>query len=209
MAGSEQLHAWSGAFGDAYTERCAIDWRSRQQAWQRMLEGLNIASVLEVGCNRAHNLTCIQHVLANGSFAVGVEVNDRAARHAAGAVSQARIVRGAAPNLPFLDHSFDLVFTAGVLIHIPESALRDVLQSIGRLSRHYVLAIEYHAEEDHSILYRGHEQLLWKRNFRGHYSSEFPHWKILREGFWEKADGFDRTHWHLFEKPARALPEQA
>jgi hypothetical protein len=46
----KQLEAWKGKFGDAYTDRNQIDWHVRLPAFQKMVEGLSIQRVLEVGC---------------------------------------------------------------------------------------------------------------------------------------------------------------
>jgi len=58
-----QLEVWEGEFGKAYTDRNVIDWRTRLPAFQQMLGGLPIKRVLEVGCNRGHNLVCLAELL--------------------------------------------------------------------------------------------------------------------------------------------------
>jgi len=44
-------------------------------------------------------------------------------------------VQGDAASLPFRDDSFDLVFTSGMMIHIPPNLLKDVSREIIRVSR--------------------------------------------------------------------------
>jgi pseudaminic acid biosynthesis-associated methylase len=196
-----QLDVWQGDFGDAYTDRNQVDWRRRLPAFRHMLGGLGLERVLEVGCNRGHNLVALRHLLGEGADLVGVEPND----HALGLARRtgaATFLDGQILDLPFADGAFDLVFTAGVLIHIAPEHLPGALRSLHRCSRRYLLAIEYGAEAETAVPYRGHDDLLWKRNFLAHYRAEFPDLALLRQGFWGPEDGFDRAHWWLLEKPS-------
>lgn len=199
---SSQLAFWRGGFGEAYTQRNLIDWRTRVAAFQRMLSGLPIKCVLEIGCNRGHNLVAIAELLGEGSTVVGVEPSPYAVKSAKASSPNPCIVLGHTFNLPFKDGHFDLAFTAGVLIHIAMSDLSKALEEIHRVSGRYILAIEYFAEEETMIRYRGHENLLWKRDCRRHYQDQFPDLTLISSGFWGRDDGFDRTHWWLLEKNA-------
>jgi pseudaminic acid biosynthesis-associated methylase len=198
---TEQLDTWRGTFGREYTERNIVDWRSRLPAFREALESLRIDHVLEVGCNRGHNLVAISELCGPETRVVGVEPATYAARIARSETGLKRILLGQALALPFSDHVFDLVFTAGVLIHIPLSQLPSALAEIYRVSRRYILAVEYFAEKETVIAYRGHTDLLWKRNFKEHFESLFPHLHPVRSGHWNRSDGFDQTTWWLFEKP--------
>jgi pseudaminic acid biosynthesis-associated methylase len=199
---SRQLAAWEGDFGTQYTDRNSADWRTRLPAFKHMLAGLALDRVLEVGCNRGHNLVTIAECLDGDVEVVGVEPNRHALELARAASPRVTVLRGHARDLPFKDGYFDLVFTAGVLIHVALSDLAAVLSEICRASRRYVLAIEYFADVETPIVYRGHEALLWKRDFLAHYQSAFPVLQLRRHGFWGPEDGFDRTHWWLLEKAA-------
>jgi pseudaminic acid biosynthesis-associated methylase len=196
----EPLKVWEGEFGEAYTNRNVIDYRVRLPAFGQMLEGLTIRSVLEVGCNRGHNLTVMTELLGDESHVVGLEPNRYALELARAANVKAGLLRSHAFDLPFRDGCFDLVFTAGVLIHIPLADLPRALSELYRVSMRYVLAVEYFAEEETPIPYRDSEDLLWKRDFLSHYESSFPALTMIRSGYCGVEDGFDRTHWWLFEK---------
>lgn len=198
-AGS-QLRAWEGEFGTAYTERNVADWRSRLPAFRRALEGLALSRILEVGCNRGHNLVTVAEIVGPAVEVVGVEPNHHALALAWQAGPQVTAVHGHVFNLPFEADAFDLVFTAGVLIHVALEHLAAALQEIHRVSRRYILAIEYFAAEETAIEYRGRWDLLWKRDFLAHYERQFSNLRLLRDGFWGPEDGFDRTHWWLLEK---------
>jgi len=197
-----QLQAWEGDFGDSYTDRNMLDWRLRVPAFREMLAGLSIQRLLEVGCNRGHNLVALADMLG-GEDIVGVEPNEHALALARAATTRAGFLHGNVFDLPFKDGFFDLVFTAGVLIHLPAADLPAALAEIHRVSRRYVLAIEYFAEHETAIPYRGRDDLLWKRDFCRSYQEQFPGLQVVKSGYWTIEQGFDRTHWWLFEKTAR------
>jgi pseudaminic acid biosynthesis-associated methylase len=194
-----QLDVWQGDFGKAYTDRNVIDWQKRLPAFRHMLDGLALHRVLEVGCNRGHNLVALRHLLGAEVDLVGVEPNPYAL-DLARATGAATVLPASALSMSFEEGAFDLVFTAGVLIHIPPADLASSLQAILRRSRRYVLAIEYAATEDTVIPYRGHSELLWKRDFLKHYQTLCSDLTLLRHGYWDADQGFDRATWWLLEK---------
>jgi len=198
---SPQLAAWEGDFGTQYTDRNVADWRTRLPAFRHMLGGLRLGRVLEVGCNRGHNLLTLVECLDADADVIGVEPNRQALELARAASPRVAVVRGHALELPFKDGYFDLVLTAGVLIHVTLGDLVAVLHELHRVTRRYILAIEYFADEETPVVYRGHEALLWKRDFLAHYRSQFPSLQLRRQGYWGPEAGFDRTHWWLLEKP--------
>ncbi len=63
-----------------------------------------------------------------------------------------------------------------------------------------MLAIEYFSEEEEVVNYRGHADLLWKRNYLKIYQQAFDDLKLIRNGYWDNEKGFVRSHWWLFEK---------
>lgn len=195
-----QLKAWSGEFGRAYTDRNVIDWRVRLPAFQTMLSGLSLDRVLEVGCNRGHNLLALSHLLGAQTDIVGVEPNQYAVEIARSMSAKVAVLHGDIFNLPFRDAYFDLVFTSGVLIHIPQDSLHTAIRRMGRASRRFFLAVEYFAEEETPILYRGSTDLLWKRNFPDHFRACLPGHSLVRSGYWGPEDGFDRAHWWLLDR---------
>lgn len=197
---TRQLNAWEGEFGTAYTERNVVDWQQRLPAFRQMLDGLSLPRVLEVGCNRGHNLVLLAELLGESCDIVGVEPNRHALKLARLATPEVGVLHGNAFDLPFKDSSVDLVFTAGVLIHIDPAELPAALAELHRVSRRYILCIEYFAEEETPVTYRGQEGLLWKRDFLGCFQVQFPGIELIRHGYWGPDSGFDRTHWWLMEK---------
>ena len=197
---TQQLKFWKSEFGQAYTDRNAIDSRTRLSAFQQMLNALPIKRVLEVGCNRGHNLVTLAELLRDDNDIIGIEPNTYALQRARAASVKIAPLYGHAFDIPFKDKYFDLVFTCGVLIHISLDDLPKALREIYRVSERYVLAIEYFAEEETAIQYRGHNDLLWKRNFLAHYQRHFPDLMLIRSGYWGPEHGFDRAHWWLLQK---------
>lgn len=197
---TRQLGEWQGKFGKAYTERNAVDWQERVDGWRTMLGGLELPRVLEVGCNRGHNLVALSHVLGGDVELVGIEPNPFALGIARSASPRVGALSGDIFDLPFKDGCFDLVFTAGVLIHIALPDLPKALAELHRVSRRYLLAAEYFAEQETVIDYRGHNDLLWKRDFLRHYQQQFPGLKLVRTGYLDHPC-WDRTTFWLLEKP--------
>lgn len=201
---TDQLRVWENEFGRAYTDRNVIDWSARLTAFANILQGLPVKLVLEVGCNRGHNLVALADILDPDTDIIGVEPNRYALELARQASSKVGVLHGHAFDIPFKDGYFDLVFTAGVLIHISLADLPLALAEIYRVSRRYILAIEYFAETETVIQYRGYDNLLWKRNFVHCYQSQFPDLALRGNGYLGAEQGFDRSHWWLMEKTTGA-----
>lgn len=197
---TSQVKIWEGEFGEAYTDRNVLDYHTRLPAFQSMVSELSIKRVLEVGCNRGHNLVTLTKILGEDCKVVGVEPNRYALELARASSTKIGVLPGYVWDLPFKDGYFDLVFTANVLIHVKLSDLAGALAEIYRVSKRYILAIEYFAKEETPIFYRGHDDLLWKRDFLMHYRRQFPNLTLIRAGYWGPEAGFDRSHWWLLEK---------
>ena len=197
---SDQLKVWESDFGTAYTDRNKADWQARVPVFRRILDGLPIRRVLEVGCNRGHNLVALADLLGPEAEVVAVEPNQYARETARASSPKIAVLRGNAYDLPVRDGYFDLAFTSGVLIHIPLAELPVALREIHRVTSRYILAIEYFAAQETAIPYHGHAELLWKRDFPAHYQALWPDLKIIRTGYLDAEADFDQTHWWLFEK---------
>lgn len=202
---NEQSEVWAGEFGDQYTERNKIDHRRHLPIWIDVVSELDpsyhIYSILEVGCNRGHNLKALEDFLRiNYSPVVGIDVNEYAlskARRSGCTVQQGNIL-----NLPFAANSFDLVFTMGVLIHISPDNLPQAVKEMYRVSRRFILAIEYPAEVEEVVQYHGRDDLLWKRDFSKVFLGAYPEMRVRKHWRWggEYSSFYDRLDGWLFEK---------
>lgn len=186
---------WSGNFGEAYIERNRIDWRPRVEFWQSAVEFCTPATVFEFGCNIGLNLHAIQSVAPNTEL-YGVDVNLKAINEARGHGFEVQQVGQHGLAGLYEPGSMDLVFTAGVLIHIAPPDLERTMRDLIDLSGRYVLAIEYHADQEEEIEYRGHQGALWKRPYGALYVNLGLN--LLSQG---PAGGFDNCEYYLLEKP--------
>jgi pseudaminic acid biosynthesis-associated methylase len=189
---------WSGEFGDQYVGRNLDAGEGRDRFWYELLDRLTPTSVLEIGCNVGANLRWIVDRLPAHDV-YGIDVNERALRTIRSRLD-INAVWSPARELPFRDRRFDLVFTAGVLIHQPEAALPLVMGEAVRTSRNYVLALEYGAEETVEVPYRGQTGALFKRNYGRLYHEWFHELELLDEGVLGIDDGWDDVSWWLLRR---------
>jgi len=181
---------WEGEFGDEYTKRNRVDWQRRIPFWKKLLLTIGARSILEYGCGSGWNLSAIKRSFSDIALA-GVEINKSATYETTqcGFAVYDNIGRA---------YKYDLVFTAGVLIHTAPEDLGDVMLKIIEHSREYVLAIEYFAEKETPIEYWGSMDKLWKRNYGQLY--EDLGLTQIEDGFLDRPAGFDNCHWGLFKK---------
>ena len=196
-----QSEAWEGEFGNAYTARNRVDWQKRVPFWSDILYRTGARSILEVGCNAGWNLTAIRRA-APWARPIGIDINPRAIMKACTAGHDAWL--DTIGNRADINADcYELVFTAGVLIHVPPQELEQTMRDIVRASNRWVLAIEYGAEREEEILYRGRPGLLWKRPFGELYQAMGlkPVWVPYVLG---PDQGFDNCTVYLLEKPVPA-----
>ncbi len=205
---TSQSSFWRGEFGDAYTERNLISpefLSARIALWGRIMETLAGAppeSILEVGANLGINLQALGYLTSAELFAVEPNALARAHLLESQVVPADNIKDCLAHDLNFREGSIDLVFTSGVLIHIhPENLLRSCSE-IYRVSRRYIVCIEYFSDKPEEIPYRGHEGVLFKRDFGSFWIDNFPDLETRDYGFvWKRVTGLDNLTWWVFEKP--------
>ena len=192
---------WAGSFGDAYLARNLAAGAGRGEFWDSLLQAFPVRSVLEVGCSGGANL---QWIAAKCEVAHGVDVSRRALEVLSRAVPAAKGFLAEAQSLPFPGAAYDLVFTAGVLIHQPESSLVRVMSELVRVSCRYVLSLEYAAAETEPVPYRGQDDALFRRNYETLYREWFPQLRLVKRGFLPASSGWDDVTWWLFEKPQQS-----
>lgn len=204
---STQLESWRGLFGNAYTERNAVTaerlriyTRAYAAIWQHIATDPP-ASILECGCNVGIGLRALSNITSAELSAI--EPNDKARAIAAssGVAPKSRIVEGIVQDIPFPDNSFELAFTSGVLIHVSPDDLDAALSELARVSRKYVLMIEYYSKNLEEIDYRGQHEMLWKADYGALFMEKNPGWRPIEAGFfWNETTGFDDSNWWLFRR---------
>ncbi len=204
---SNPLGAWAGKFGDAYVDRndyAAWKLAPGVESFRRMIGGLCLGSILEVGSNIGLNLMFIDGLFNKKVKLHGVEPNEKAF---ARLITHPTLNLAGAWNcsgfdLPLPDASIDLVFTSGVLIHIAPEALGQMTDEIVRVSGKYILCNEYFSHVPQEIPYHGEQGLLFKRDFGAFYQDRYPFLKIVDYGFlWmPEIKIFDNLNCWLFDK---------
>lgn len=189
---SSQLSHWQGQFGVDYADRNVVDPGSRVEGFNQMLHGLGIESVLEVGCNRGHNLAALGSL---GYIASGVEPGGYARALAQEQGLDAH--DGTLYDIPYTDRSFDLVFTSGVLIHVPPERLLEGLAEMSRVTSRYLLCVEYHAATDTELRYRGLDGMLWCRDHTAALA-RLHGFTVIRCG--DAPEGFDGASFAIAER---------
>ena len=186
----KQKEWWGGEGGDSYHQRNWVDWQLRVPFFRNVLEKTGARSVLEFGCGPGWSLSACQRIDPNLET-WGVEINEPARDQA---------ICAGVPAHNSLQHArrCELVFTGGCLIHIPPDEINNVMKSLIEKSYRYVMCIEYEAEEETEIEYRGEMGLLWKRPYIEMYRSLGL--TLLDKGKLQQDVGFDNCTYGLFTK---------
>lgn len=187
---------WSGQFGKDHMERNR-DTRERHEVLSNILKDCDIDTVLEVGCNIGLNLIAIRDLFGPIGL-YGIDIYEDAVDEANASGLKCSV--GVARELEFPDSSIDLVFTAGVLIHQPLDMLEKCMSEIVRVSKKYVLAIEYFDPSFKEIPYRGNERALFKGDYGRMYMDLFPQLKLIGGGKIPLSKCWDDVTYWLFEK---------
>lgn len=180
----KQKEIWSSDFGQEYTDRniyspseLNVFYKkefniSREKMNQEFLSSYinKDSKILEIGCNVGNQLRLLQDMGYKSLY--GIELQDYAVQKAKSLTREINIIQGIGDDIPFRDNYFDLVFTSGVLIHIPPQLIKETMKEIYRVSKKYIWGFEYFSTEYTEIKYRDKEELLWKGDFSKLYCEE-------------------------------------
>ena len=192
---------WSGDFGNAYTRRQVNTSAARQDIWCMVLPR-HVDSILEVGANVGGNLEAISQFSTAELYAT--EPNELARQKLNESGLCVQVTDDPASKLRFDDNAIDLVFTCGVLIHIPPDQLAASLHEIHRVAHRWIICAEYFAPSEEMIPYRGHDNALWRRDYGGLYLDQFPDLRCNSCMFaWRRMTGLDNLTFWVFEKGQR------
>lgn len=227
------LNQWATEFGDEYSKRCDVDPEKRVDIYEKIFDNFKWdkpeRKILELGANRGHNLVAIETVL-NLECRLFCQQTERSKMmieyEQRGFWLGTPIIRGVEPNrsaialsdrpesisvgnlydIPYIDNAFDVVFTSGVLIHIPRKGLEKAIQEMARVSSKYVMMIEYESKEEEGRHYREFDKDgVWSRDFGKELETVLPDWKLVKKvpvkELGDDGWGFtDCTVW-IYEKP--------
>ena len=204
----ENLKKWEGELGDRYTERndsTEDNIESRAELFFEIINKMrcNPKSIAEIGAGGGANLQALRRLLGKSVELTAVEPNQiaREAIIANHDCDVARTIYGSAGDIPLADSSVGMVFTSGVLIHIPPEKLGRAMDEIHRVSSRWIVAIEYFNPDLIGVHYRDEDGLLWKGDYGSMYLDRFPDLRCISYGFsWKRESGLDNVTWWIFEK---------
>jgi pseudaminic acid biosynthesis-associated methylase len=204
------IDEWKSSFGNEYQQRNASNWKSIKNRSRLFGDILNCmensckafpTSVLEIGAGAGDNLRAIDMIYERTKTPIKLMACDPN-RRACEQLSDIAITTNC--NLKSLSYDndvADLVFTSGVLIHIPPNELDKALSEIYRTSKRWILAIEYFNDTPDEIEYRSMNGMLWRRDWGEKWLGNYPSLKPIGYGFaWKRLTGLDNITWFLFEK---------
>ncbi len=186
------MKEWMGDFGKKYTNRNALTLDEMNEMYRKKFgmsrEDLNNLfidkinrniKILEVGSNIGNQLLLLQKMGFKNLYCI--EINKYAVEFSKSRTKNINITQGSAFDIPFKDKYFDLVFTSGLLIHIPPPDINLVLNEIYRCTKEYIWGFEYYEEKYTEIIYRGKKDLLYKANFPQLYLDLFKDVKLIKD----------------------------
>lgn len=155
---------------------------------------LGARSVLEVGCNVGNNLKDFP-----SDFRVcGIDLNKYALEKARKRFPNFEFKLASADKIPYHDNSFDLVFTRTVLIHIPEHIMKKTMDEMYRVSKKWIMNMEFYNDTETMINWQRGKDLLWYRNMKRRWSGYNV--KILKDADITKDVDIDNTRMTVVEK---------
>ena len=200
---NEQEKFWMDTFGTEYIDRNKLEklLPANINLFAKILSKCSqISSVLELGCNIGANLKALE-LLSPQIKLNGVEINKNAVSLARGEFPGSNIVEQSI--IEPLNCPSDLVFTKTVLIHISPEKLVNVYKNLYENALKYIFVAEYYNPNPIDVLYRGHKDKLFKRDFCGELLDRYPSLELVDYGFNYHRDPVfpqDDINWFLMKK---------
>lgn len=211
MAKTAQEEVWSGDFGKEYTDRNILNpdeldqlyiknyGISRTKLNEEFLADLNLHRILEVGCNVGNQLFLLKKMGYKDLW--GIELQDYAVEIARTRTTGLNIVKGSAFDIPFKNNFFDMVFTAGVLIHISPEDVEKALNEMYRCTSRYIWGFEYYSTNVYeTVKYRGKDNLLWKTDYSKLFLERFTDLQLIHKKILKYKDNENLDIMYLLEK---------
>ena len=200
---TKQEEFWVGDFGNEYSNRNQGVQLVNSNIYlfnQIFKTSSEIKSIVELGCNNGLNFKALKKINKNFEL-TGYEINKKALKEVTDLNLATVIEQSIIEPLP-TNIQYDLSFTKGVLIHINPDNLHSAYENLYNLSKNYILVCEYYNVNPVTIDYRGHKEMMFKRDFAGEMIDKFK-LKLIDYGFIYKRDNYspnDDAHWFLLKK---------
>lgn len=200
---TEQEKFWAGEFGNDYINRNKSE--NIIAANVSMLSSIlkqtkNVSKIIEFGSNIGLNLEALQILLPQASLSA-IEINENAVK------SLSRFNNLTVHHTSILNfeptEQHDLALIKGVLIHINPDKLDHVYELLYKSSSKYICLSEYYNPTPIDVIYRGHKEKLFKRDFAGELLDKYPDLQLVDYGFvYHRDNSFpqDDMTWFLLEK---------
>ncbi len=204
---TEQEAFWAGDFGNEYIGRNDVEpehMAAKIAMWADILKYVNIGlkDILELGANVGPNLRALK-LLSPQSLLTGIEINANAAERLR-AWGGAEVIENSILEYSPAGRRWDMVFTAGVMIHINPEFLPAVYKLMYEASTKYIVVAEYYNPTPVEIPYRGNSDRLYKRDFAGDIMDMYPDVKLVGYGCTYRRDPrlrkHDDTTWFVLSK---------
>lgn len=127
-----------------------------------LLDNIDYESICEVGCNIGDNLTYIPddkkiYGIDNCKSAIDIGI----LRH-----PHIHFIEDDITNLKIKNVQYDIVFTRGVLIHIPNNKLLTAIDNVIKCAKKYIIHAEYFGNDGQMIDWKRGRDLLWYRDLK-------------------------------------------
>lgn len=212
MVENAQLKHWEGNGGENYRMRQdEVKLISSYRAmWSQIMAktGPMANTALELGANTGINLDALR-IAAPGIHTTGLEVNKESCAIMAAKGHEA--IQGTIQNF-IAPRKYGIVFTRGVLIHLPEDVLVETYRLMHDATAKYIVIVEYYSPTPVEVPYRGQYGLLWKRDFAGELLDAYSDLTLVDYGFiYHRDEEYpqDDVTWFLLKKEdqAKLIPE--
>ena len=200
---NQQEKFWKGNFGKNYSKRSTSKKKEKSSTifFKKILKkNYKINSILELGSNTGNNLIALNNLYRKARLDA-VEINSYACGKMKKRLKKINVINTSIEKFD-TKSKYDLVFTKGVLIHINPKNLKEIYKKIYKFSSKYILISEYYNPYPTKVLYRGHKDKLFKRDFAGDFLNLFQMAKLIDYGFIYERDKYpeDNINWFLIKK---------
>jgi len=200
---TEQENFWAGSFGDEYTERntnTKLVSNNIALFSKIFSKTSGITSVIEFGANIGLNIQAIK-ILKPTITISATEINHKALQELR-TIPDIKTYAGSITDFT-VDYQRDFVFTKAVLIHIDPVMLKQAYDVLYKTSKKYICLVEFYNPEPINVVYRGHADKLFKRDFAGEMLDLYQDLRLVDYGFaYHRDTNFPQgdVHWFLLEK---------
>ena len=117
----------------------------RSKWFVKYIEDIQFSSVFEVGCFTGRNLKYISLAFPDVKIG-GLDINKEGIEFARNLLPKATLYNQSIYDMP--NDKWDVVFTMGILIHIPPDGIQDVIEKCVDKANRYIIHIDRQGQND-------------------------------------------------------------